>query len=122
MECGALLIVFPSIWLLICKFHIRQSWRNHRNKELKGDSPLHIDVKNRLRRVEERLIHTTSLHEARAIIGDEAEVLEEVKQQGHTAVMEKGLNHLNHYLLGYCAWRAYGAAGPIMGVKLLPKF
>ena len=72
--------------------------------------------------MEEHLIHTTSLHEAQAIIGDEAEVLEEVKQQGHTAVMEKGLNHLNHYLLGYCAWRAYGAAGPIMGVKLLPKF
>jgi len=115
MERGALLIVFPRIWLLICKFHIRQSWRNHRNKELKGDSPLHIDVKNRLRRVEERLIHTTSLHEARAIIGDEAEVLEEVKQQGHTAVAEKGLKHLNHYLLGYwcteslwCSWSDYG--------------
>ena len=109
------MIVFPRIWLLICKFHIRQSWRNHRNKELKGDSPLHIDVKNRLRKVEEHLIHSTSLHEARAIIGDEVEVLEEVKQQGHVAVAEKGLKHLNDYLLGYwcteslwCSWSDYG--------------
>jgi len=101
MERGALLIVFPRIWLLICKFHIQQSWRNHRNKELKGDSLLHIDVKNRLHRVEERLIHTVSLEEARTIILEEAEVLEEVKRQGHITIAEKGLKHLNDYLLGY---------------------
>ena len=130
MERGALLIVFPRIWLLICKFHIRQSWRNHRNKELKGDSPLHIDVKNRLRRVEERLIHTISLDGAQAIIAEEASVLEEVKRQGHVTVAEKGLKHLNSYLLGYwcseslwCSWSDYGrriAAGilncPLDGV------
>jgi hypothetical protein len=52
-ERGALVLIFPRIWLLICKFHICQSWRNHRNKVLKGKSPTHVDVKNRLRRVEE---------------------------------------------------------------------
>jgi hypothetical protein len=31
-ERGALIIVFPIIWLLICRFHLRQSWKNHRNK------------------------------------------------------------------------------------------
>ena len=115
MERGALLIVFPRIWLLICKFHIRQSWRNHRNKELKGDSPLYIDVKNQLRKVEQCLIHTTSLDKAQAIIRDEAEVLDVVKRQGHVAVAEKGLKHLNNYLLGYwcteslwCSWSDYG--------------
>lgn len=130
MERGALLIVFPQIWLLICKFHIRQSWRNHRNKELKGDSPLLVDVKNRLRRVEERLIHTTTILDARNIIGDEAVVLEEVKAQGHISVAEKGLKHLNDYLLRYwctenlwASWSDYGrrmAAGilncPMEGV------
>ena len=29
MERGALVLVFPMIWLLICKFHLRQSWRNN---------------------------------------------------------------------------------------------
>ena len=115
MERGTLLIVFPCIWLLICKFHIRQSWWNHQNKELKGDSLLHIDVKNQLRRVEEYLIHTVSLEEAHTIISEEAEVLEEVKRQGHVAIAEKGLKHLNNYLLGYwcaeslwCSWSDYG--------------
>jgi hypothetical protein len=28
-ERGALILVFPRIWLLICKFHIHQSWQNH---------------------------------------------------------------------------------------------
>ena len=29
MERGALVLVFPRIWLLICKFHLRQCWKNH---------------------------------------------------------------------------------------------
>ena len=127
MERGALLIVFPRIWLLICKFHIRQSWRNHRNKELKGDSPLHIDVKNRLRRVEERLIHTTSIDDARRIIADEVDVLEEIKKRGHVTIAEKGQKHLKDYLLGYwcteslwCSWSDYGriAAARILNCPL----
>jgi hypothetical protein len=28
-EHGALIAVTPSIWLLICRFHLRQSWKNH---------------------------------------------------------------------------------------------
>jgi len=76
---------------------------------------LYIDVKNRLRRVEEHLIHTVSLGEARTIIAEEAEVLEEVKRQGHVTIAEKGLKHLNTYLLSnwcteslWCSWSDYG--------------
>lgn len=29
-ERGALSIVWPSIWLLLCKFHVRQCWTNKR--------------------------------------------------------------------------------------------
>ncbi|KIP02982.1 hypothetical protein PHLGIDRAFT_121990 [Phlebiopsis gigantea 11061_1 CR5-6] len=45
MERNALLAVFNNVWLLICKFHLRQSWKNHRNRELKGTSPLVLDLK-----------------------------------------------------------------------------
>jgi len=31
MEQGTLIRVFPNIWLLICKFHLHQCWRNHHN-------------------------------------------------------------------------------------------
>lgn len=34
-ECGALLVVWPSICLLICKFHLRQCWTNNHKKILK---------------------------------------------------------------------------------------
>lgn len=40
-ERGALLKVFTGLWLLICKFHLRQSWRNNRSRVLKGNSTYH---------------------------------------------------------------------------------
>jgi hypothetical protein len=101
MEQGALLIVFLCTWLLICKFHIQKSWRIHRNKDLKGNSPLYVDIKNQLCWVEDQLIHTLSLENDHAIITDDATVLEEVKKQSHAAIAEKALMHLNSYLLGY---------------------
>jgi len=39
-ERGALTMVWPQIWLLLCKFHIRQCWTNHRKKLLRqGRTP-----------------------------------------------------------------------------------
>ena len=37
------LIVFPDIWLLICKFYLCQSWQNHRTRSIKGASSLHMN-------------------------------------------------------------------------------
>jgi AraC-like DNA-binding protein len=122
-ERGALVLVFPRIWLLICKFHIRQSWRNHRNKLLKGNSPAHIDVKNHLRRVEEQLIQTTFIGAARGIIEEEAGVLEALKMRGYAGIAEKGLKHLREYLLGYWTtdtlWRSWSDFGRQVAAKLL---
>lgn len=40
-ERGALLHIWPNVVLLICKFHLRQCWTNHRKKLLKcADSDL----------------------------------------------------------------------------------
>ena len=89
-EQGALVLVFPQIWLLICKFYIFQSWHNHQNKVLKGKSPAHIDVKNHLHRVEE----TTSIEATWEIIEKEAGVLEMLKTQGYGRITDKGLKHL----------------------------
>jgi len=46
------------------------------NKVLKGKSPTHVDVKNRLRRVEERSIQTMSIEDVRGIIEKKRGVLE----------------------------------------------
>ena len=132
-ELEAWVRLWTQIWLLICKFYIRQSWQNHQNKELKGDSPLHIDVKNQLQQLEECLIYTVLLNDAQAIIAEEVSMLEEVKWKGHITVAEKGLKHWNSYFLSYwyteslwCSWSDDGhqiAAGilncPLNGV--LPR-
>jgi hypothetical protein len=82
---------------------------------LKGNSPIYIEVKHRLARVEDMLIHTTTIEDARAIIKKEAEVLEAMAENGHASVAGKGLQHLNDYLLGYWmtdtlwkSWSDYG--------------
>ena len=63
MEWGALVVVFPKIWLLICKFHLCQSWRNHRNKVLKGKTPTHILLKKKLKSLEDALVVMVTMDE-----------------------------------------------------------
>jgi hypothetical protein len=123
MERNALVAVFPAIWLLICKFHLRQSWRNHCNHVLKGNSPIYIEVKHHLARIEDMLIHTTTIEDARAIIMKEAEVLEAMAENGHASVAAKGLQHLNDYLLGYWTtdtlWKSWSDYGRRTAARVL---
>ncbi|TFK46462.1 hypothetical protein OE88DRAFT_1667443 [Heliocybe sulcata] len=115
MERGALIQVFLSIWLLICKFHLRQSWRNHRNRLLKGTSPAHMTAKARLRRVEEALVTTLNIQDARAIIEHERQFFAAMLEGPNAGIAKNALVHLVDYLLGYwirddlwCSWSDYG--------------
>lgn len=74
-EHAALLMVFPHLWLLICKFHIHQSWHNHHNKILKGTSPALMQMKDRMRRLETELIQSTEFGAAQTLMLKECEVL-----------------------------------------------
>ena len=110
MERGALVLVFPRIWLLICKFHLRQSWKNHRCKVLKGKSPEQTDLKQRLHRLEDSLIATVSISEARNLISSEMHVLIEMK----SPIAAKAIEHLTYLdsywttdALWHC-WSDYG--------------
>jgi hypothetical protein len=123
-EQAALACVFPQIWLLICKFHLRQSWRNHCNKILKGNSQAHLDVKNRLRHMEEMLVRTSSIEEARNIISNEAGALEVMRDDDkHAEIAEKGINHLTNYLLGYwttdALWQSWSDFGRHVAASIL---
>lgn len=56
-ERSALLDVWPAIWLLLCKFHVRQCWTNNRKAILRDSkaSPYWNDyVRTRLCQLEER--------------------------------------------------------------------
>ncbi|KAK7001142.1 hypothetical protein R3P38DRAFT_3327238 [Favolaschia claudopus] len=107
LERGALLQVFPFIVLLICKFHLRQSWRNHRNKLVKGKSAESLEVKARLRLVEEKLVATTTWDERRT---------------SHGAPAEKGLLHLDYlssYWLSYELWASWSDFGRYTAAGIL---
>jgi hypothetical protein len=118
-ERGALFTVFISIWLLICRFHLRQSWKNHRNKLLKGKSARKIDLKHRLKRFEDSLVKTQSITEARSLLATEREFL---TQLGEGKAFQKALQHVN-YLDSYWTtdnlWKSWSDFGRKVAASLL---
>ena len=101
MERNALVALFPTIILLICRFHIRQSWRNHRNRCLKGTSPLMMLLKRRMKDVEDQLLATTSRQAALDIIAEEESVLETASStadEQSRKVFDSARTHLLDYL------------------------
>jgi hypothetical protein len=100
-ERGALLIAIPELLLLICRTHLRRSWKNHRMKVLKGKTPAIALVSTRLRSLEDALVKTTSIDAARSLIADEVLALEAMKaEEISEAAAHGGLEHLR-YLSDY---------------------
>ena len=65
-ECGALTMTRPGIWLILCRFHIKQSWTNHQKKLLKVGQNLDfpkLQVHSCLKDLEEKyVIYYNSFH------------------------------------------------------------
>ncbi|EIM87717.1 uncharacterized protein STEHIDRAFT_156664 [Stereum hirsutum FP-91666 SS1] len=123
MERNALMRVFPDIWLLICKFHLRQSWRNHRNKLLRGRSPVHMSLKARMARLETELVATTNFNEAREMLAKEKAVLERMLVD-YPMITSNGLEHLRYLGDGYwmkdeSLWRSWSDYGHRYAAVLL---
>jgi hypothetical protein len=109
LERKALATVFPKVWLLLCKFHICQSWRNHRNRGIKGKTPAHATVKLRMSRLEQELLTTTTLPAAHAAIAHERVVMEglldEAPQLAKNALAH--LTYLSEYWLSELLWESW---------------
>ncbi|EIW51328.1 uncharacterized protein TRAVEDRAFT_89895, partial [Trametes versicolor FP-101664 SS1] len=126
-ERGALLKVFTSLWLLICKFHLRQSWRNNRARVLKGNSPYHSDVRARLRRLELSLIETTSFDDAQQLVATERSLLESLlvldgQDVECKAAASGGVAHLEYlsgYWLSHALWSSWSDYGRQTAARLL---
>ncbi|KAI0046733.1 hypothetical protein FA95DRAFT_1667971 [Auriscalpium vulgare] len=125
MERGALVTVFPDIWLLICKFHLRQSWRNHRNKCIKGDTGAHQDIRSRLHLLEDMLVHSVVHESAIKAIADEREALQELQKVDTLAhqVADQGLQHLkylhNYWTSNEALWKSWSDHGRHAAADLL---
>jgi hypothetical protein len=118
-ERGALFAIFPPIWLLICRFHLRQSWKNHRNKLLKGKSAVKIDLKNRLKRLEDSLVKTQTIEDAWILLSKERELL---IQLGSGKSFDKAIEHidyLNNYWTTENLWKSWSDFGRQVAASML---
>ncbi|KAJ6452842.1 hypothetical protein C8R45DRAFT_764927, partial [Mycena sanguinolenta] len=94
-ERGALIAIWSDIWLLICRFHLKQSWRNHRNKLLKGKSAVYQDLKNRMVCLERALTATQTIEEARALLDTERQVMHKLSAEEPKAA-NKAIAHIDY--------------------------
>jgi hypothetical protein len=114
-ERRALLSVFPRIILLICKFHLRQSWRNHRNKVLKDTAQAKSEILERLKSLETQLIASSDWDFASELVLVEREALSELATDKDSAAMvgkaQVHVDYLSSYWLSealYHSWSEYG--------------
>lgn len=116
MERAALLLVFPHIILLICKFHLRQSWKNHRGKCLRGSTTEHEDIRQRLRRLEDLLVESETILGARALVSNERETIVALGEANEcdssiiSGVLQY-LEYLDTYWLRDSLWQSWSRAG-----------
>ncbi|KAI1781826.1 hypothetical protein LXA43DRAFT_977888 [Ganoderma leucocontextum] len=101
-ERGALVKVFPEIWLLICKFHLRH---------VKGSTTLHQQVRARLKLLENAL----AIANERAVIAAD---VEPVDVDVAASVVEH-LNYLENYWLQESLWRSWSQYGRLEAAKRL---
>ncbi|KAJ7110244.1 hypothetical protein C8R43DRAFT_962415 [Mycena crocata] len=128
-ERGALLDVWPNIWLLLCKFHLRQCWTNKR-KSLKlvpslEDPDFWKDyVNGQLLSLEARLIETTDINAAHELIENEHQNLLALKKQQGIAqsVIDSGLTYLDYLVKTWmpeALWQSWSRKGRLYASTLL---
>ncbi len=133
MERGALLRVFSNIWLLICRFHLRQSWKNHRNTCLKGGTATHMDLKGRLKRLEDALVETELHTSAMMLLHQERETLAALQaseaeitsgDNSNLVAVDGALRHVQ-YLEDYWGreslWRSWSKFGRLAAAALIKR-
>ncbi|KAJ7163718.1 hypothetical protein C8R46DRAFT_998727 [Mycena filopes] len=122
-ERGALIIIFPDIWLLICRFHLRQSWRNHRNKHLKGKSPVMLDLKHRMGSLETALVATQTIAAARELLEAERQVMVKLAVTHKRAARKatKHINYLDTYWTTENLWKSWSDYGRTVLSSLLNR-
>ncbi|EPQ52685.1 hypothetical protein GLOTRDRAFT_122648 [Gloeophyllum trabeum ATCC 11539] len=125
----ALLDVWPNLWLLLCKFHVRQCWTNKRNSLLKakaGDT-WKLHVRSRLQNLESQLMDTTDHDVALKLILDERACFNMIGQLGGTSAAhaaEAGLGFLDYMVATWMPiplWQSWSLKGRTWASVLLNK-
>ncbi|KAJ3729336.1 hypothetical protein C8R42DRAFT_558864, partial [Lentinula raphanica] len=115
-ERGAILSVWPSATLLICKFHLRQCWTNNRKKlRCQGSDGARGVVTARLFQLENKLVESTDYAAALDLIqAEQSFYAGSTEREDIRSIAEAAQKHLR-YLLDYWMpenmWHSWSACG-----------
>ncbi|KAK1235183.1 hypothetical protein PQX77_001598 [Marasmius sp. AFHP31] len=129
-ERGALLLVWPSIYLLLCKFHVRQCWLNNRKKALgSGDASKpnfwKDHVRDQLRGLETGLLNSVRYEDATELVVKQNAYLDSIISDNvpeATSAAQAGKKHLLYLTTNWmdiAMWRSWSACGRLTVSNLL---
>ncbi|KAF8582895.1 hypothetical protein K439DRAFT_1617930 [Ramaria rubella] len=99
-ERDTLTLIWPDIWLLLCKFHIQQCWTNRHKKVLPMGQMVNFpkqQVQARLHTLEDWHFASLEHDAALALVEEEKQVLNSLKQQpGMSTAATAGLSFLKY--------------------------
>ncbi|KAJ3752812.1 hypothetical protein EV360DRAFT_88385 [Lentinula raphanica] len=115
-ERGALLIVWPSTILLICKFHLCQCWTNNRKKmRCQGSDGMKGIITVKLFQLENELVASMEHAAALALIRAEQVFYSSLAEQEETRSIaeaaQKYLNYLLDYWMSQNLWHSWSECG-----------
>ncbi|KIJ56018.1 hypothetical protein M422DRAFT_239206 [Sphaerobolus stellatus SS14] len=125
-ERGALITVWPSIFLLLCKFHTRMCWSNKRKTLIKTGNSVDFfkqQIISRLRALDGNLILTSDYQTAMNLVEEERKYLTMMTTNPDTSAPAKnGLAYLE-YLIGTwlveSLWKSWSQYGRNEAAKIL---
>lgn len=90
-------IVFPQTSFLLCGFHVRQSWKNHLARVLKGESTTHRDLRVQIRAVEDMLFASESYNEAVESVKKKIDALKSIVGPDE-GIIQNAISHLEYFV------------------------
>ncbi|KAF8581547.1 hypothetical protein K439DRAFT_1618968 [Ramaria rubella] len=125
-ECRVLTLLWPDIWLLLCKFHVRQCWSNQRKKVIHMGQGINFpkqQVRTRLHVLEDQLLASVEHDAAIALVEDKKQVLNSLKwQQGINVAANAGLSFLKYLMetwLLVSLWLGWSQQGCMQASQIL---
>ncbi|KAJ3893424.1 hypothetical protein GG344DRAFT_87175 [Lentinula edodes] len=118
-ERGALIHIWPHIILLICKFHLRQCWTNHRKKALKCKASEFWKnyTRDLLQKLEVDLVATVDHTVATALLENHKVFLNNLATNPEAKrACEAGLDHIRYlqeYWMARPLWESWSECGRI---------
>ncbi|KIJ47382.1 hypothetical protein M422DRAFT_248771 [Sphaerobolus stellatus SS14] len=125
-ERGALITIWPALFLLLCKFHVRNAWANRRKMLIKMGTVMVFakqQVVSRLRSLDQSLILTTDFKTAQDLVEGERRYLTMMLTDTDTScTAQSGLEYLEYLgnnWLSLELWRSWSQAGRNEAARIL---